>query len=165
MMIGGDGSYSANITTVVPGKSGFTSLGSATNKWSTAYLATAAVVSSDARVKTNLQPISLGLGTLMKLQPLTYFKHNSHFENGAVVLEADGTQEAGFLAQEVSGIIPTAVYRPEEDTKTLWGMRYEQIIPYTVKAVQELKAENDQLRSELDTLKAEMAEIKALLKK
>ena len=74
-------------------------------------------------------------------------------------------QEAGFLAQDVSGIIPTAVHRPEEDSKALWSMRYEQIIPYTVKAVQELKAENDQLRSELDTLKAELAEIKALLKK
>ena len=167
MVIGGDGSLSTRpkVTRVVTGADANTYLGALDNRWVTAYFFLAPTVSSDARIKTNVQPISLGLGALMKLQPLTYFKHKSHFENGSVVLEADGMQEAGFLAQDVSGIIPTAVHRPEEDSKALWSMRYEQIIPYTVKAVQELKAENDQLRSELDVLKAEMAEIKALLKK
>ncbi len=108
----------------------------------------------------------------MQLQPKTYFKHKNHFENGQVVIEPEGTEEAGFIAQDVSGIIPTAVHRPGDDTKELWGMRYEQVIPYTVSAVQELKAENDALKAEneaqrvrLDAVEQQLAEIKALLKK
>jgi len=158
-------SWNGALTEVVPGLDATATLGSSTNRWSVVYAATATVNTSDGRVKSNQQTIANGLGTLLRLQPKTYFKQNSQFVNGSLVLEAGGAEEAGFIAQDVSGIIPTAVFRPEDDTKALWGMRYEQIIPYTVKAVQELKAENDQLRSELDTLKAEMAEIKALLKK
>ena len=140
-------------------------LGSGSKLWSAVYATSGVVSTSDARVKTNLRPIPSGLGTLLKLQPLTYFKHKSHFENGAVVIENDGAEEAGFIAQEVSGIIPTAVHRPEDESKMLWGMRTDQVIPYTVKAVQELKVENDALRTELETMKAELAEIKALLKR
>jgi hypothetical protein len=167
MVIGGDGVGASHpvITEVIPGKGAMATLGSASNMWTEVYASNGTINTSDARVKTNLQPIPSGLGTLLKLQPLTYFKHKSHFENGAVVLENEGTEEAGFLAQEVSGIIPTAVHRPDDESKVLWGVRTDQVIPYTVKAVQELKAENDQLRSELETMKAELAEIKALLKR
>ena len=148
-------SISTNLTSVVPAKDNAATLGTASFRWSTAYYGTAPTVGSDARIKTNLQPISLGLGTLMKLQPLTYFKHKSHFENGAVVLEADGTQEAGFLAQEVS----PPVYRPEDETKALWGMRYEQV----VSAVQELKAENDALKAKNEGLEARLVKIEKAL--
>ena len=171
-VIGGDGittvafgsSVASSLTSVIPAISGQAMLGSGSKLWSAVYATSGVVSTSDARVKTNLRPIPSGLGTLLKLQPLTYFKHKSHFENGAVVIENDGAEEAGFIAQEVSGIIPTAVHRPEDESKMLWGMRTDQVIPYTVKAVQELKVENDALRTELETMKAELAEIKALLK-
>jgi hypothetical protein len=153
------------LASVIPSNDNLADLGSATFRWKTVYAGTSGINTSDGRVKGGQKAIANGLDTLMRLQPKTYFKHRSHFVNGALVLEEGGDDEAGFVAQEVSGIIPTAVFRPEDDSKALWGMRYEHIIPYTVKAVQELKAENDQLRSELDVLKAEMAEIKALLKK
>ncbi len=44
-------------------------------------------------------------------------------------------------------------------------MRYEQVIPYTVSAVQELKAENDALKAENADMKAENADMKARLAK
>ena len=155
----------SSLASVIPSNDNLADFGSATFRWKTIYSGTSAINTSDGRVKGGQKAIANALATLMRLQPKTYFKHRSHFVNGALVLEDGGDDEAGFVAQEVSGIIPTAVYRPEDDTKALWGMRYEQVIPYTVKAVQELKAENDQLRSDLDALKAELAEIKALLKK
>ena len=157
--------WNGAVTEVVPGLNNTATLGSSTNRWSVVYAATATINTSDGRVKGNQQTITNGLGTLLRLQPKTYFKHKSQFVNGSLVLEAGGAEEAGFIAQDVSGIIPTAVYRPEDDTKALWGMRYEQVLPYTVSAVQELKAENDALRAELDSMKGRMARLEELLSK
>ena len=42
-------------------------------------------------------------------------------------------------------------------------MRYEQVIPYTVSAVQELKAENDALKGRVEALEAQLAAILARL--
>jgi hypothetical protein len=153
------------LTSVIPVKTDVASLGSASKLWTAVYATNGAIQTSDGRVKTNLQEIPGGLTTLLKLQPKTYFKHKSTFVNGAVVLENEGAEEAGFVAQEVSTIIPTAVVKPEDETKALWGMRYEQILPYTVKAVQELKAENDALKVENADIKAENADMKARLAK
>ena len=153
----------APITEVIPGKTNTTTLGSSSNAWSTVYTTLGTVITSDGRVKSNQQTITNGLGTLLRLQPKTYFKQNSQFVNGSLVLEAGGAEEAGFIAQDVSGIIPTAVYRPEDDTKALWGMRYEQVIPYTVSAVQELKAENDALKGRVEALEAKLAALLAKL--
>ena len=168
MVIGGDGltrntvTYPA-ITQVIPGKPNTASLGSSVNTWTAVYATNGTIQTSDGRVKGNKQAIPNALATLMRLQPKTYFKYKNHFVNGSVVLEQEGAEEAGFVAQDVIDIIPTAVHRPEDDSKALWGMRYEQILPYAVKGIQELKAENDQLRSELATLKVQMAAILARL--
>jgi hypothetical protein len=120
---------------------------------------------SDGRIKSNQQPIAHGLSTLMALRPTTYFKHRNHFQNGALVLEEEGLDEAGFIAQELHEVLPMAAHRPADESKGIWTVSYNQVIPYTVKAVQELKAENDALRTELETMKAELAAIKALLKR
>jgi hypothetical protein len=120
---------------------------------------------SDRRIKSNQQPIANGLATLLTLRPMTYFKHRNHFKDGVLVLESEGMDEAGFIAQELFEVLPMAAHRPADESKGIWTVSYNQVIPYTVKAVQELKAENDALRSELETMKAELAEIKALLKR
>ena len=151
------------LASVIPSNDNLADLGGATFRWKTVYAGTSAINTSDGRVKGGQKAIANGLDTLMRLQPKTYFKHRSHFLNGALVLEEGGDDEAGFVAQEVSGIIPTAVFRPEDDTKALWGMRYEHIIPYTVKAVQELKAENDALKAENEGLKARLVKIEKAL--
>ena len=163
-------STSSTLTSVVPAKAATAaatgaSLGTSSFPWSTVYAWAHTVVASDGRVKDNQRPIFGGLATLLQLRPKTYFKRDASFSGGTLSLGTDGMEEAGFIAQELVNVIPSAVIRPADENKTLWSVRYEHILPYTVSAVQELKAENDQLRSELDTLKAEMAEIKALLKK
>ena len=84
---------------------------------------------------------------------------------GVPALEGEGEPEAGFVAQEVAEVIPSASVAPADAATALWGLRYEQVLPYTVKAVQELKEENDVLRAELEQLKGELAELKALLRR
>ncbi len=193
MVIGADGNTSYYdsvqgwlaypvLSEFVPGANGSTNLGSTTNLWNTVYgvagdfqgtvTASGSSLTSDGRLKSNQQPIENGLTTLMKLRPKTYLKHLSRFVDGKLALAKDGAEEAGFIAQELYEVLPMAAHAPADESKGIWTVSYNQVIPYTVKAVQELKAENDTLRSklgtmtaELDTMKAELAEIKALLKR
>ena len=41
------------------------------------------------------------------------------------------------IAQEVAQVIPEAVEIPEDDSKDLWSMEYEKLIPVLIKGMQE----------------------------
>lgn len=58
----------------------------------------------------------------------------------------------GFIAQELEKIIPEAVNKPKDDSKELWSVDYNKIVPILVNAMKELKKENDSLKSRLDAL-------------
>ncbi len=175
MVIGGSGVQDpaigmtfAPITQVIPGKDGTADLGSVSNQWADIWASGSVwagyvALTSDGRLKTNQQPITSGLGTLMALRPKTYFKHRNHFANGALVLEDEGMDEAGFIAQELHEILPMAAHRPADESKGIWTVSYNQVIPYTVKAVQELKVENDALKGRVEALEAKLAALLAKL--
>jgi hypothetical protein len=55
----------------------------------------------------------------------------------------------GFIAQEIKDILPSTVLIQQNSENTL-GLKYNEFIPLLVKAIQELKAENDSLRAILD---------------
>jgi hypothetical protein len=52
----------------------------------------------------------------------------------------------GVIAHELQDIIPYAVVG-EKDGENMQGVDYSLIVPVLVKAIQELKAENDNLKS------------------
>lgn len=72
-------------------------------------------------------------------------------------------EQIGFIAQEVEKVLPQIVENPETDvlvtaadgTKTTiddaLSMSYATMVTPLVKAVQQLKQENDQLRTQLET--------------
>ncbi len=67
----------------------------------------------------------------------------------------------------VAKVLPEAVDKPENESKELWGVNYDLIIPVLVKALQEqmqeienLKDMNRQLHSEVETLKAQVENLK-----
>ena len=98
---------------------------------------------SDARLKYNVRYMqqTAGLDALMKLKPATY-----QWQDG------DERVMAGFIAQEARNAIPEAVHQPA-GSETL-SLDSAAILSYTVKAIQELKADNDRLRTEIERLKA-----------
>jgi hypothetical protein len=165
MVVGGSGSDATHpaLTQVIPGRDNAASLGGASNRWTVVYAANGIIQTSDQRVKDAVRPLDQGLAALMRLQPKLYFKHESHFQDGSLVLEAAGREEAGFFAQEVAEILPTAVQRPEDELKALWGMNYEQVLPYAVKAVQELAAANGAQQARLEALEKRVADLLQLL--
>ena len=92
---------------------------------------------SDTRVKTNQQPLNYGLDDLLQLQPKQYIHNSSHWDdNGNLILDG-GSQSLGFIAQELYNTIPEAVNKPQDESKELWGIDYDKLIPLTVKAIQQ----------------------------
>lgn len=105
---------------------------------------------SDRRAKTNIKPISYGLSTILKLNPVTYNWKNPH--NGLKNLTTGITpSNIGFVSQDVEQVLPQLVYTDTEGHKLL---NYIAIIPILTKSIQELSAQVDSLKAEVATLKA-----------
>jgi len=103
---------------------------------------------SDRRLKENIVPTTRGLDTLLRVDVRDFsFK-----------ADPNKTRVQGFIAQELFEIYPEAVTRGGEDANQLWSVDYGRLTPLVIKAIQELKADNDNLRAELkaarDDLKA-----------
>lgn len=91
-------------------------------------------VISDRRAKSDIKDSPLGLDFIKKLRPVSYFKKN----------DENKKTEYGFIAQEVEASLKKVgdnnngvIYKDPEGN---YGMRYNDIIPITVKAIQEQQA-------------------------
>jgi uncharacterized protein YaiE (UPF0345 family) len=109
--------------------------------------ATAYNTSSDYRLKNSVTPIASGLATVGALRPVTY-KWN--------IDDSDGE---GFIAHELKEIIPLAVTGEKDavdaDGKPIHqGVDYSKIVVHLVAAIQELKAQNDELKARVEALEA-----------
>ena len=100
---------------------------------------------SDARLKTNISPINSALVNIMNLQPKVY--------NNKVNAKK---KYNGFLAQDLLKIFPemiTEVKGRESEESTL-VVDYNQLIPITVKAIQEQQSIIENQQQQIDELKA-----------
>ncbi len=134
---------------------------------------TGALISSDSRLKSDVEDFSYGLKELMRVNPV-YFTYNG---KGSTI---DGDRHIGVIAQELQAIVPdfvesyTHVYMEEDEelkiTETgqedFLRIRDTEIKYLIINAVQEQQVmlqEKDQqiadLREELDELKSIVAEL------
>jgi hypothetical protein len=109
--------------------------------------ATSFFQSSDKVLKDNIAQIRSGLAVIDKLRPVTFD------------WKKDGRHAAGLIAQDVLKVIPTAV---TSNTAGVYSVDYTQTIPYLIRAMQELKADNDTLKTYNEKLAREN---KAILKR
>ncbi|MEJ0077400.1 MAG: tail fiber domain-containing protein [Alphaproteobacteria bacterium] len=98
---------------------------------------------SDARLKHNVRYLqeSAGLDAVMKLKPATF-----QWRDG------DERIMAGFIAQETQAAIPEAVHK--QAGSEFLSLDSAAVLSYAVRAIQELKADNDKLHSDIERLKA-----------
>jgi hypothetical protein len=89
-----------------------------TNSW---------VATSDLRAKENISPIENSLLKIIALNPVRF------------TFKKDGMEDVGFIAQEMYEHIPDVVDKPK-DEEEMMGIAKEKLIPYLVKAIQELNA-------------------------
>ena len=101
---------------------------------------------SDYRIKKNVVTQALpALARLQQLRPVTF-----QFDNYAPLLsKADGVDREGFIAHEVQAIIPSAVEGEKDAPNQVQSLGLDALMSVMVKAIQELKAEVDDLRSRL----------------
>ena len=109
--------------------------------------------SSDRRIKQNIySQTSPALSRIMALRPVVYEMDD------VGIFKADGIQREGFIADELQPIIPSAV-SGEKDATNKDGaimpqsLNWAPLMSVAVKAIQEMKAEIDELRIELAALK------------
>lgn len=112
---------------------------------------------SDYRLKKNITDYTSSLDALMKLRPVQYLpKECTDCDEDDIIV--------GFLAHELEETFPSLVQGEkdavnEEGEPYYQSVHYAGLTPILVRAVQELKEENEKLNTENDALKKQIADI------
>ncbi|HNU89465.1 MAG TPA: tail fiber domain-containing protein, partial [Ferruginibacter sp.] len=168
--------YEMSSTAFRPFTDNTNSLGLLANRWTTVYAFNGVINTSDARDKENINDLNYGLNEIMKLRPVSYtWKENPQWG-----------KKIGFIAQEVKSVLSEVVQQGElkskvearddqgnavNKTSDKLGIYYSDIIPVTVKAIQEqqqtieqqqkqieeLKKTNEQLKKDMELIKAKLS--------
>jgi len=128
-----------------------------------AITATSFNVSSSKRFKKNISTLEYGLDDLLKIKPVKY-QYN---------FDKSGLYTIGFIAEEVSEVIPEVVSHQNETHKVVSreegkpvSMDYSKMSAVLVNAVKEQHSKVQELKSNNEALKKRLARIEeALLKK
>jgi hypothetical protein len=118
---------------------------------------------SDSRLKHSIKDINNALDKILTLHPVHY-----QFINQGEDANPAGTR-TGFIAQEFEQVLPGHTFEMEpmcDADKQLLGEGVKakgieaDLIPYLVKAIQELSIKHDAVKAELDAVKAELSILK-----
>jgi hypothetical protein len=111
---------------VWPGQDGVFSLGSPYKRWNAIYAKNGVVDTSDYRLKEEIKRVPYGLEEVLRLEPVA-FRWKDQPEEG---------ERLGLIAQDVIDIVPTVVTVPDSDDG-YYGIRYSELVPVLIKAIQE----------------------------
>jgi trimeric autotransporter adhesin len=128
----------------LPDINNFYTLGSNTFRWKEIWTNAGTINTSDARLKTNITTSPYGLQQVLQMKPVQY--------NWKTNPSAD--LQIGFLAQDIQKIIPEAVVVPTNGDPM--GMKYTELIPVLVKAIQEQQKQIDDLKKENAAIKSKL---------
>ena len=103
------------------------------NGWYQKNNATLWSITSDIRIKKNIVSLDSGLSVIEKLRPVEfdYIENNKH--------------DIGFIAQEYQTVLPEQITEGEDGMLSL----NQNLVPYLVKAIQELTAEVNSLKQKI----------------
>jgi hypothetical protein len=123
-----------------PRNDNINSMGESGKRWTTVFATTGTINTSDARLKTQVAELGLGLDFVKSLKPVSY----------KWIQSSDQGTYAGLLAQDVQKAIKdsklkdfAALFTEGEDG--IMGLRYSEFIAPLIKSVQELSDKIDKL--------------------
>ena len=148
---------------IIPNYNNVTSLGNSIYKYTALWATNGTIQTSDARMKTNIQNLNMGLKEVMALRPVSYdWKNPAQGDAGKI----------GFIAQEVEKVVPQAVVhdyvsdKQIEEIKAMnrvvpeirdpYGMNYSEMIPVLTKAIQEQQALIEQQNTQIAKLQQQV---------
>ena len=142
-------------STFTPVTDNLIQLGQNSRRWLSVHAVNGVIQTSDATDKKEMLPLSYGLEKIKSLRPISFQWKDTKIDNSSTHL--------GFVAQEVQQVLPEVVVDhdwkeiPESQEKT-WeeteklGMKYAEIIPVLVKAVQEQQVIIEELKAKIEAL-------------
>ena len=113
------------------------------------------VSSSDPRLKENIKPCTtnaLELINKLSMYEFDWINDKKHWK-------------AGLIAPEVYEIEPELAIKPDDEEEGYWGIDDFYLTSIQTKAIQELSAENDELKSQIFTLNSRIAQLEAIILK
>ncbi len=148
---------------IIPNYNNVTSLGNSSYKFTSLWATNGTIQTSDARLKTNIQNLNMGLKEVMALRPVSYDWLNPAQGDAGKI---------GFIAQEVEKIVPQAVvhehvsdkqieeikamHRVVPEVRDPYGMNYSEMIPVLTKAIQEQQALIEQQNAQIAKLQQQV---------
>lgn len=122
--------HMAITSTFRPTGNGTHDLGTLANRWKRVFAVNGTIQTSDARLKKNIQEVPYGLSTVMEMKPVVYnWKEEANQDQ----------KHIGFLAQDLLNQTPEVVFQDESIDQ--YGVKYAELIPVLVKAIQEQQAQ------------------------
>lgn len=109
---------------------------------------------SDRRLKKNIVPMYSALDTVRNIKTYSYVLKN----------DPRNQTEYGVIAQEMQQLIPNLVKYIDADKKYI-GVNYVGLIPWSIRAIQEVDSHQQNLKMENDKLKERVEELEAKNKK
>ncbi len=111
-------------------------------------------LTSDIRLKKDIEPITDALDKVTKIRGFTY-KHNE-LARSECKIDTGDQRFAGVSAQEILEVLPEAVkespsnhlelYKTTVDEDKYLTVQYEKLVPLLIEAIKELKNEIDELK-------------------
>ena len=98
-------------------------------------------LTSDIRLKTNIEPIQ---NALDKVTGLNGFTYNHNEIAGELGLDTE-IRYAGVSAQDLQEVLPEAV-KPCPASDEYLTVQYEKVVPLLIEAIKELKSEIEELK-------------------
>lgn len=145
-LVSGNNNISIGYNSQLPSGTGSDQIRLGNNNISYAGIQVAWTITSDRNLKSNIISSNLGLGFISKLRPVSYTRKN----------DVSGKTEYGLIAQEVEetlkneGVDNTGMLTVTDNSE--YQLRYNDLLAPMIKAIQELKAENDALKERIDKL-------------
>jgi hypothetical protein len=123
---------------------------------------------SDMRDKKNIRELPVGLDFISKLKPrlFNWDKREWYEDNTSDGSKMKETPTAGFIAQELDDVQTSEnaewLNLVLKDNPEKWEATYGNLLPVMVKAIQELKTENDGLKDENSELKERLSKLEQM---
>ena len=156
-----------NGTYVIPNVDLGASLGLSNYRWTVVYAQNGTIQTSDANLKTNVEPTPLGLDFINRLNPIRYKWAEVKDQDGKTIQSAGTRYHYGLIAQEVKTVLDDIKVNTqdaaffidssitEDPTKPArYGLNYTELICPIIKSIKELKAADISYSADIVTLKA-----------
>ena len=131
-------------------------IGDSQHRWQAIYATNGTIQTSDIREKTEIKPTKLGLDFINDLTPVSY----KWIEGERLDASKDERNHQGLIAQEVAKTLEKhgvdknkfggLDIQKTDEYNDFHAMSYEQLIAPMIKAIQELKAEIEELKKQIN---------------